>query len=251
MNSTLAEEVKRDNKDSSRLSTIQGFLENCYKLSSLQAAYERLSAVCKLHEQASLHLEQARSHCEQAAEIIEDDGDKTLFLGEIERCHLSIQYYREIKTKEFSLLKNIVEEFWNDLPHQVQETFELWAKDLAIRVEQQAQTELERQSNLVLQELLEGIPDHWGVTTEEVVERLRQLAQNKDYENPIKAELGFIASVFRQETEHEDSFEEPVANIYLKGGETIQMPLSQADTYMVANRDKLEYRTHKPRRVRN
>ena len=251
MNSTLAEEVKRDSKDSSRLSTIQGFLEKCYKLSSLQAALERFSVVSELHEQASSHLEQARLHCEQATEIIEHNDDKSIFLREIEKCHLSIQNYRKVKTKEFLLLKDIVEEFWNDLPHEVQKTLELWAKDLAIRVEQQAQIELEQQSNVILQNLIEGIPEHWAVTTEEVTERLRQLAQNKDYENPIKAELGFIATVFRQEVEHEDSLEEPVANIYLKGGKTIQLPLSQADPYMVANRDKLEYRTHKPRRVRN
>jgi hypothetical protein len=62
---------------------------------------------------------------------------------------------------------------------------------------------------------------------------------------PSRVVLGDSSTLKEQEKE------EPVANIYLKGGETVQIPLSQADAYMAANRDKLEYRTHKPRRKRN
>jgi hypothetical protein len=82
------------------------------------------------------------------------------------------------------------------------------------------------------------------------VERLRQLAQNKDYENPIKAELGFIAAVFRQEAKYETNVEKPMAEIYLKGGKSVWMPYAESDEYIAANVDNLEYRKVETRRPR-
>lgn len=224
MNSTLAEEVRRDSKDGSTLNKIQGFLENCYKQSSLEAAVQRLSRVVRLQEQAGLCLNQARLHCDRAREIVNDDSrsddDKSSFLGEVEKCHLSIQDYQKVKTSEFEQLKDIVDEFWSDFPAEIQKAFEAWAKDLAIRVAQEAEEAVDQKYNLALQELLESIPTDWAVMTEEVMGRLKQLIHDKSYENLIKSRLAFIGSVFSQEVACEDSLEEPVANIYLKGGDS-------------------------------
>ncbi len=48
----------------------------------------------------------------------------------------------------------------------------------------------------------------------------------------------------------EDSHTQAMAEIYLKGGESVWLPYTEADEYVAANEDKLEYRKVETRRPR-
>jgi hypothetical protein len=204
---TLAEEVKRDSKDSKKLNAIQGFLENCYEISSLGLVRQRLADISKLQEEVDLQLRQALFHSARADQVVGDKPEEEIlflkseekilfFFEEASKFYLSLQQYKKNKVKKFDLLRNLIEEFWSDLPSETQQTFEVWAKDLTILV---AQEGVEDRWRLAFQDLLEVISGNYkAVAIEETVNRLKQLMDDTENVNIEKAILNFIASIFRQ-----------------------------------------------------
>jgi hypothetical protein len=67
-------------------------------------------------------MNQVQFHLERALQVVGDESEEKVlfFLEEIEKSYLSLQDYSKNKTKEFELLRNIIDEFWNDLPSESQ-----------------------------------------------------------------------------------------------------------------------------------
>lgn len=272
MTSALAEEVKKVERDNSRLSEIRNFLENCYCLSFskdseeiLKAITHRLSVAMEAIREAEAYIKEAVSHVDCAKQVIDSDiesGDRgQLFSEQIEKSRKSIRNYWRAKARGFELLKDIVDNFWSHLPYELQDVFDDWAKDLAIQV---AEEESEEQINLLTQEVLKLLPIELNLTAEEVAEKIKQSMKQKRDEGLVKAKLNFVASVFRAGTEAEEnnpddcfsSFKKQEGEIsgsaLLKSGEIVEVKLRDLEAFWEKNGDKIAVRTcsdMKPRRT--
>lgn len=206
----LAEEIKGDSKDSNKLNAIYDFLKNCYEIPSLGLVIQRFPDLSNSQQEANRCMNQVQFHLERALQVVGDESEEKVlfFLEEIEKSYLSLQDYSKNKTKEFELLRNIIDEFWNDLPSESQKAFEVWAKELTVDVAKEVEDI--NQFSLVFKGQVEELPIHKTTAIENAVNRLTQVINDVEKTNLIKAKLNFIASIFKQRlTIEEDSIELP------------------------------------------